>query len=90
MDDKIKQTAETQPGIQISVPGNLPILYTDSVLITKNQFGIVLDFAQSMSSTNQQYVVSRLGMSKEHGKALLKVLAERLEIDLIIEDTKKS
>lgn len=81
MEEKNKPTIETQPGIQVTIPGNLPVLYTDSVLVSINQFGIVLDFAQSMSTTNQQSVVSRLGMSKEHAEALLKVLKERLDID---------
>lgn len=79
MDDINKSSrGESQPGLQVNMPGNLPVLYTDSVFVGTNQFGLVFDFAQSLGPTNQQNVVARLGMSKEHAKALLKVLADKL------------
>jgi transcriptional regulator with XRE-family HTH domain len=71
-------TGENNPGVQINMPGNLATLYTDSVFVTTNDFGVVFDFSQSMGPTNQQNVIARLGMSKEHAKALLKVLIEKL------------
>lgn len=83
-------TSPAQPGVQINIPGNLPVLYTDSVFVGTNQFGLVFDFAQSMGSTNQQTVVARLGMSKEHAKALLKVLAEKLHEDKLLNELTKN
>ena len=78
-DNKNVPTArESQPGVQINMPNNLTTLYTDSVFVTTNDFGVVFDFAQSIGPTNQQNVIARLGMSKEHAKALLKVLFEKL------------
>lgn len=65
-------------GVQVTVPNNLPVLYTDSVFLTASQFGIVFDFAQNMGPTNQQTIVARVGMSKEHAKALLRVLSKKL------------
>jgi len=47
---------------------NTPILYTDNVLITANEDGIVLDVAQKLGSTNQTRIVSRVGMSRTHAK----------------------
>lgn len=89
MDENNLPVTETQPGMQVNLP-NIAVLYTDSVLVGINQFGIILDFAQSMGPTNQQTVVARVGMSKEHAKVLLKVLQERLEADEKIEGTSKN
>ena len=41
--------------------------------------GVVLDFGQRVALTNQAWVVSRVGMSKEHAHALIKALQERLD-----------
>ena len=68
-----------QTQMQVNVPGNIPALYSDSVFVTASQWGIVFDFAQNIGPTNQQNVVARIGMSKEHAKALLDVLRKRLE-----------
>ncbi|MBI2039572.1 hypothetical protein HYT18_00690 [Candidatus Microgenomates bacterium] len=68
-------------GIQVNLPNNVTILYSDSTFLTINQYGVVLDFAQRVGTTNQQTVVSRLGMSKEHAKVLIAALKELLEKD---------
>lgn len=73
---------ENKVGLQVNMPNNLAVLYTDSVFLTTNDYGIIFDFAQSVGPTNQQNVISRLGMSKDHAKALLKVLAEKLGEDV--------
>jgi transcriptional regulator with XRE-family HTH domain len=74
MNEKTAQNSSTQ----LNINNAIPVLYTDSVLITTNTFGLVFDFAQSMGPTNQQNVVARVGMSKEHAEALLKILQEKL------------
>ncbi len=67
-----------QPEIKVNLPANqAPILYTDSVFINSNQYGIVFNVAQSIDPTNQQ-IVARVGMSVEHAKALADVLAKHL------------
>lgn len=68
-----------QQGIQVNLPNNIVILYSDSAWLTINQFGVVLDFAQRMGQTNQQTIVSRIGMSKEHAKVLIAALADLLD-----------
>lgn len=80
-ENKIPPTGNNLPagGVQINMNGNIPILYTDSVFVTTNQYGLVFDFAQSMGPTNQQNIVARMGMSKEHARALLRVLQDKLE-----------
>lgn len=66
-------------GVEVNIPGNIPILYSDSVYIHSNQFGIVFDFAQGVGPTNKQNIVVRVGMSKEHARVMLKVIKENLE-----------
>jgi len=55
-----------------------PILYTDNVLMTVNEDGIVLDIAQKVGSTNQARIVSRIGMSRNHAKKFVKELSKLL------------
>lgn len=67
-----------KPNIQVKVPENLPVLYTDSVWVTPGNYGLVFDFAQGMGPTNTQAVVARIGMSMDHAEALYKVLGKKL------------
>ncbi|MBD3363014.1 hypothetical protein GF362_04810 [Candidatus Dojkabacteria bacterium] len=55
-----------------------PTVYTDSAFIRTNKFGLVLDFAQILSQSDHNIVAS-VGMSYEHGKALLDLLKRHLE-----------
>ncbi len=76
MDDK-----KTQQNNQVSVDVNLditPILYTDNVLMTTNSDGVVFDVGQKLGPTNKVRIVSRIGMSREHAKKLLKELGKLL------------
>ena len=66
------------PGIQVNLPNNIAVLYSDSTWLTIDQYGVVLDFAQKMGPTNQQNIVARVGMSKEHAKILIDKLADLL------------
>jgi transcriptional regulator with XRE-family HTH domain len=49
------------------------ILYSDIVDIMVNSHGVVMNFMQGGPSNNPQ-VVSRVGMSREHAKSVLKIL----------------
>jgi len=64
--------------IKIDVPKGTPVLYTDSAFVTLSQYGIVIDYAQTLASTNQQQVVARLGMSIDHAEALVKILTQKI------------
>jgi len=57
----------------IRMPIDMPILYSDAVTVNANQFGFVLNFTQQLGP-GEKLVVSRIGMSQEHIKALIKVL----------------
>lgn len=88
MEQKIAEN-QPGPGVQVNVPANLPILYTDSIWATASQYGIVLDFAQGMGPTNSQNVVARVGLSYDHAKELVKLLSKKLEEVRKIEQEKE-
>ena len=76
MDDK-----KTNTNPQLSVDVNLdttPILYTDNVFMTTNADGVVFDVGQKLGPTNKLRIVSRIGMSREHAKKLMKELGKLL------------
>ncbi|MBP7119244.1 hypothetical protein KBA63_04105 [Candidatus Woesebacteria bacterium] len=59
-------------------PDVTPVLYTDNILITVNEDGVVLDFGQNVGSTNSIQVVTRAGMSKTHARKLVNELGNLL------------
>lgn len=74
---------EQQNAQQMAVNVNLdttPILYTDNVFMATNPDGLVLDFGQRLSNTNQMRIVSRIGMSREHAKKIVAELGKLLAI----------
>lgn len=76
-------------GIELNVPGSTVVLYTDSAFVTTNEFGCTIDFAQRLGSTNKHNVVARVGMSKDHMRALIKALQDRLGEKKALEATKR-
>ena len=64
-------------GVNLSINlDTTPILYTDSVYMTTNEDGVVLDVVQKIGPTNQQRVVARIGMSLQHAKKLATMLGK--------------
>lgn len=61
-------------------PETTPILYTDSISMTANQDGLVLDVLQRVGNTNKARVVSRIGMSRDHAKKFASELSKLLAI----------
>ena len=61
-------------------PESTPIFYTDNISMTANQDGLVLDVMQRIGNTNKARVVSRIGMSREHGKKFASELSKLLAI----------
>ena len=78
MDNKKVNLKDQAQNINVSLAADkVQILYTDSVLITSNNYGIVFNVAQSIDDKNQQ-IVARFGMSKDHARALFEVLGRHL------------
>ena len=57
-----------------------PILYTENIYMSTSEDGLTLDIAQKLVGTNQQRIVARVGMSRDHAKKFLKELGNLLAI----------
>lgn len=55
-----------------------PILYTDNILMSTNEYGVVFDMAQNLGPTNKLRIVSRVGMSREHARKFITELGKLL------------
>lgn len=70
---------EKRPATQVSLnPVSSPVLYSDSIMVSSSDYGLVLDIAQSIG-TGKQHVVARVGMSFDHAKKLAEVISDNLE-----------
>lgn len=56
-----------------------PVLYTDMVNVVSNHHGVTINFVQKGNGEDKPVVISRVGMSHEHAKSILKVLAESIK-----------
>ena len=66
-------------GMSLSVDArSTAIMYTDSVFMTINDDGVVLDVAQRIGTTNQAQIVARVGMSRIHAEKFVKKLQDLL------------
>ncbi len=70
-----------KPAIALSVnPDSTPILYTDEIHMSTNDYGVVMDIVQKMGDPNQGRVVARVGMSRDHAIAFTQELGKLLLI----------
>jgi hypothetical protein len=75
------QDQDQKQGLQVNINlDTTPILYTDNVLMTTNEDGIVFDICQKIGPSNQIRIVSRIGMSRNHAKKLLKEMGSLLAL----------
>jgi hypothetical protein len=73
--------ADQTKGMQVNINvDTTPILYTDNILITTNEDGIMLDVCQKLGPSEQWRIVSRIGMSRNHAKKFLKELGSLLAL----------
>ena len=68
MDDKRLTKQRVSASVNLD---NTPILYTDSINMTTNEDGVVLDVLQRIGSSNQARIVARIGMSRQQAKKFL-------------------
>ena len=79
IEKEVKKVEDKKVNVEIKLdPNKTPILYTDSIFISSNKLGLVLNVAQSMGPIPQQNIVARIGMSKQHAQELLEVLNKHL------------
>jgi transcriptional regulator with XRE-family HTH domain len=76
--EKVAKSDDNQP-VNIILPEDMPILYTDMVNVVSNKYGVVFNFVQGVGPNGQPAVVSRVGMSHDHAKSVLEVLRKSLD-----------
>jgi len=57
-----------------AAPKENKIFFTDVVDVMVNNYGVVMNFMQSAGPGKKPTTVSRIGMSREHAKSVLKIL----------------
>lgn len=63
--------------LELSInPDTTPVLYTDEIHMSTNDYGVVMDVVQKMGGTNQGRVVTRIGMSRDHAIAFTQELGK--------------
>ena len=69
----------TQQSAVLLLPIDARIIYSDSVQINKNNYGIVMNFMQASGQNNGQPLpIARIGMSKEHAEKVIAILQKAL------------
>ncbi len=63
-----------QKVLQILLPSDSRVIYTDMAHIMSNNYGIIINFVQTVGPGQPPIVVSRVGMSKEHARSIIKIL----------------
>lgn len=75
-----KELDEAKEQVAVNIDAaRTPILYTDNVIVSSNDDGVMLDFAQHVGPTRQHQVVTRVGMSVSHARKMLRTISEHLE-----------
>lgn len=78
---KQEEAAQATQQVQAFMVGLLPqhIVFSDSVQVSVNDYGVTLNFMQQSFGQDQQIPVSRIGMSQQHAQSLITVLQQALK-----------
>jgi transcriptional regulator with XRE-family HTH domain len=69
---------EARPIVMV-MPMDARIAYTDMAHVVINDFGVVVNFMQANGPSNKPFIVSRLGMSREHAQSVIDMLQKALK-----------
>lgn len=61
----------------VIMPNDTRVMYSDKANVSINNYGVVLNFMQN-STNNQPLSIARIGMSMEHAKSVLDILARTI------------
>ena len=78
-DSQDQNTFDLSQPVAMLMPVDLRVIYTDTAHVMVNNYGVVMNFMQTNGAGNQPLAVSRIGMSKEHAKSLIKLLQQSLK-----------
>jgi transcriptional regulator with XRE-family HTH domain len=74
------ETDEADPSrpIVMVMPMDARISYTDMAHVMVNDFGVVVNFMQTSGPNNKPFIVSRVGMSREHAESVVDMIQKAL------------
>jgi transcriptional regulator with XRE-family HTH domain len=75
-DSERESTSSRQQTLMVMIDPR--VMYSDSMEVSANQKGVVLNFSQSAGQNEQPLTVARIGMSREQAKAVMGVLHQAL------------
>jgi hypothetical protein len=70
--------AQMSNEIRPAAPADKPVLFTDIVDITVNNYGVVMNFMQNGGPNTSPIHVARVGMSQEHARSVMEILQATL------------
>lgn len=56
-----------------------PVLYTNVLFVSSDEFGITIDAGSRVGPTNEVQIVARIGFSLAHGKKIQEALADHIK-----------
>ena len=78
-EDLLPLSSGQDKALNITLPLDPRIMYTDHLHTSVGDYGVVLNFMQATGFTNQSLPVARVGMSKEHAHKVLETLKQSLD-----------
>ena len=65
--------------VEIQIPNDVQILYTDGTYVQTGKYGMVINFAQGLGGDSKKYkVISRLGLSRRHAEDFLNAIQDNI------------
>jgi hypothetical protein len=78
--ESVEQDENSNQPTIVVIPIDNKIIYSDLLQVSANNYGIVLNFMQTNQAKNKMpQFVSRVGISKEHAKDIIKMLTQVLD-----------
>ncbi len=76
---EVGSTDSDTPNTVFVMPFDVRVVYADMAHVTANEFGVVVNFLQSGGANSQPMAISRVGMSREHAKSVIRLMQEALD-----------
>ena len=73
-EEKTKSKSGPEP-----TPQQVPMFYSNAVRVSHQPFQFEMDFAMTISGTDQAQILARAILSPQHMKALMKAIAENIK-----------
>lgn len=61
-------------------PIRTPIFYTDNMIVTTNEDGLIINVGQRVGNSNKLHIITRIGMSRQQAKKFAEKLSKLLAL----------